>query len=262
MKIGAIRASLQNVNIPKSATHPGLVFNRYLQEHDKKGQSITSNESALSSHIAAVADPKINSEAYTHIFNRWHATMTTMPDHVCTTIKIDGRMIIGLGNESITETGITLHHTYGVPYIPGSALKGLTAHYTKRSVDFADTQSQKAREILFGTTDDAGYITFYDALPEPGTFQIAEDVLTVHHQKYYNGPGLEPPSDFDSPNPVPFLSVTGTFHVVLAGPQEWRNLAQEFMKEAVKQEGLGAKTSSGYGRGQSSKCTWGIAKKK
>lgn len=38
---------------------------------------------------------------------------------------IDWRLIVGLGNESVYETSVTLHHVYGVPYIPASAVKGV-----------------------------------------------------------------------------------------------------------------------------------------
>ena len=43
--------------------------------------------------------------------------------------KLDWRMIVGLGNEHIKETNMTLHHVYGIPYIPGSAIKGMVRHY-------------------------------------------------------------------------------------------------------------------------------------
>lgn len=39
------------------------------------------------------------------------------------------RLVVGLGDESVYETSIRLHRNYGVPYIPGSALKGVTKHY-------------------------------------------------------------------------------------------------------------------------------------
>ncbi len=39
------------------------------------------------------------------------------------------RLVIGLGDESVYETSIRLHRNYGVPYIPGSALKGVAKHY-------------------------------------------------------------------------------------------------------------------------------------
>jgi len=39
------------------------------------------------------------------------------------------RMIIGLGSKGALEFGITLHPVTGLPYIPGSALKGLCRNY-------------------------------------------------------------------------------------------------------------------------------------
>jgi CRISPR-associated protein Cmr6 len=44
-------------------------------------------------------------------------------------MKLDWRLIVGLGNESVYETYMTLHHTYGIPYIPGSAVKGVLRSY-------------------------------------------------------------------------------------------------------------------------------------
>ena len=38
---------------------------------------------------------------------------------------IDWRLIVGLGNESVYDTSMTLHHVYGIPYIPASAVKGV-----------------------------------------------------------------------------------------------------------------------------------------
>jgi len=40
--------------------------------------------------------------------------------------KLDWRMVVGLGAENVHETSMTLHHVYGIPYIPGSALKGIS----------------------------------------------------------------------------------------------------------------------------------------
>ncbi|GEM_PF-455904 len=44
-------------------------------------------------------------------------------------MRAEGRVIIGLGAESVLETSIHLHRTYGFPIIPGSALKGLARSY-------------------------------------------------------------------------------------------------------------------------------------
>lgn len=39
-------------------------------------------------------------------------------------------LVVGLGGKNPLEFGITLHHVTGLPYIPGSALKGVTRAYT------------------------------------------------------------------------------------------------------------------------------------
>jgi len=39
------------------------------------------------------------------------------------------KLSIGLGAVSVYETSITLHHIYGVPYIPASAIKGSLRSY-------------------------------------------------------------------------------------------------------------------------------------
>lgn len=39
------------------------------------------------------------------------------------------RMTIGLSAYHPQETSMTLHHIYGIPYIPGSAVKGVTRHW-------------------------------------------------------------------------------------------------------------------------------------
>lgn len=44
-------------------------------------------------------------------------------------IKSTSRILIGSGNPSATEVGLTVEHTWGTPRIPGSSLKGLLHHY-------------------------------------------------------------------------------------------------------------------------------------
>ena len=47
-------------------------------------------------------------------------TISTFP------MRVAWRLSIGLGVPHPLETGIALHHLYGVPYLPGSAIKGVT----------------------------------------------------------------------------------------------------------------------------------------
>ncbi len=168
-----------------------------------------------------------------------------------------GRMIVGLGDESVLETSIALHHTYGVPYIPGSALKGLASSYAHQKLGEHWQKGSAAHKIVFGNTDEAGYITFFDALYVPGSGHRGQvlypDIITVHHQEYYNTGNDNAPADWDSPNPVPFLSTTGSYLIALAAPDlaahnEWVPRTFDILELALKEMGIGAKTSSGYGR--------------
>jgi CRISPR-associated protein Cmr6 len=100
-----------------------------------------------------------------------------------------------------------------------------------------------------------GCVEFHDALYVPGSAghkPFARDVLTVHQKRYYDSreDSKEWPSDWDSPNPVGFLTVRpGTrFLLVLTGPGEWTGLAMTLLLEALAAWGIGGKTSTGYGR--------------
>ena len=111
-----------------------------------------------------------------------------------------------------------------------------------------------AYKVVFGETDDAGYVTFHDALYAPASGHKGQplhaDIMTVHHKEYY-GSGNNPPADWDEPNPVPFPSATGKYLIALSAPkgcEEWRQAAFDILKLALAEEGVGAKTSSGYGR--------------
>lgn len=141
--------------------------------------------------------------------------------------KIQWRLIHGLGGVSVYETGITLHHIYGIPFIPSSSIKGITRNWIIQNCFFAkikDLESEKAGEdaeklamkndlftYLFGADDNAldgkakrGHITFFDAYPEQPPV-LEPDIINVHYPDYY-GKG-KAPTDSQNPNPVPFLTI-------------------------------------------------------
>jgi CRISPR-associated protein Cmr6 len=198
-------------------------------------------------------------QVYTLAFNRW-AALTSSAHSV--ELPVRGRLASGLGQDSVLEIGVTLHHTYGTPLIRGSALKGLAAHYCDRvwgAGDAGFTLDGDKHKVLFGTTDSSGFIAFHDAWISPASLSatsqgVVLDVMTVHHGPYYMGEDETAPTDFDDPNPIYFLSVAGTFRFALecsdaseAG-RLWGNLALVLLKQALTNWGVGAKTSSGYGR--------------
>jgi CRISPR-associated protein Cmr6 len=173
--------------------------------------------------------------------------------------RTSSRMIIGLGGENVLETGITLQHTYGTPLIPGSALKGLTAHYCDQVWGEADPKFKLGgdyHQTIFGTTEDSGHIIFHDSwiTPESLADSLKPDVMTPHHGDYYSEKEGAAPTDFDDPNPITFLSIVGSFHVAVScdvqndDGKKWTKLVFNMLTEALKEWGIGGKTNAGYGR--------------
>lgn len=171
-----------------------------------------------------------------------------------------GRLVIGLGGENVLETGLTLNHIYGTPMIPGTALKGLAAHYCDQAWGTAGTEGKPFKRggeyhrAIFGTKEESGHIIFHDAWITPESLEgsLQPDVITPHHGDYYSG--KTPPTDFDDPNPVSFLSVVGTFNIAVScdvqGPDgdEWADRVFGLLSDALKEWGIGGKTNAGYGR--------------
>lgn len=276
--------------------HAGLWHDKFLSYQESKDESKRSQSESegkdkesprttLVKEVATIEVPK----AYNWFYKQWYEELQQMGkkrEAKLFEATAKGRLIIGLGMESVLETGIALHHTYGVPYLPGSALKGLTASYMQRIREklqpkgeqaeaAAYEQINQAYKVIFGDTDDAGYITFFDALYIPGTGYddqaLYPDIITVHHQEYYQHSKDQPrkdqhgkdqhdrqpaPADWDSPIPVPFLSATGSYLVALAASdikeeavrEQWIMSTKSLLGAALKSMGIGAKTSSGYGR--------------
>lgn len=243
------RSQLAAIN-SSQAQHVGLWFDKYLKEQLRKGESVASGETPphqkLVEQCAGISEPA----HYEGFYNRWKKALTGVEAQT-REAKVLGRLALGLGDESVIETAVTLHLTYGVPYIPGSALKGLTAAYARHYLGEKWREGGIPYQTVFGTTDEAGFITFFDALYVPGSGHKGQalypDVITVHHQKYYQNEGVAP-ADWDSPIPVSFLSATGRYLVALAGPPAWVHATFDILGLALAEEGVGGKTSSGYGR--------------
>jgi CRISPR-associated protein Cmr6 len=173
--------------------------------------------------------------------------------------KPDWRVVVGLGTDSVYETGITLHHIYGFPYIPASAIKGITNHY---ALDMLKDENQEDNNNLgeykvtkplydeiFGTTKQQGKITFFDAMPI-SIPQLKPDIMNVHYPDYYGG-GSSAPTDTQSPRPILFLTVHETSFQFMLGCKEddkkYLSVAFDWLKKALTEKGIGAKTAVGYG---------------
>lgn len=247
------RMDLENVEFSESS-HPSLFFEGFVAD-------LFSGD-GKSKHFERVFETDLKvPEGYSTFFESFRNEITALPP--CTrTAKASAksRLAIGLGGESVLETSITLHRAWGVPYLPGSALKGLAARAARQQLEEWWKRDSEEYRILFGSVEDAGHVTFHDALwipfKEDGetlpSVPLLADVMTVHHRDYYGGDrhsgDVAPPADWDDPNPVSFVSAHGSYLVALTGPEAWLDVAFTILAGALEHDGLGAKTAAGYGR--------------
>lgn len=170
--------------------------------------------------------------------------------------RTDGPFVTGMGREHPVGNGFAWHHVLGVPYLPGSSLKGiLRAFARERNVSAADLTrmfgSDNRREMAVGS------VIFFDALPS-APVQLKADVMTPHYGPYYQDEsGQTPPADWHDPTPIPFLVVAGQQPFVFAcAPRRPANesdrqdceMVSQWLSDALEWLGAGSKTAVGYGR--------------
>lgn len=155
------------------------------------------------------------------------------------------RLVTGTGRSHPTEIGFTWHATLAVPYLPGSSVKGLLHAWA-----VAEAVDQNLITRLFGDAGRVGCLCFLDALPTaPVTLEA--DVMTPH---YGNWTEADPPGDWRSPTPIPFLTTAADTPFVFAwlpraGAQAGDHaLIADWLTSALVWAGAGAKTAVGYGR--------------
>lgn len=155
----------------------------------------------------------------------------------------DSSFVTGMGYEHATENGFFWHHSFGVPYLPGSSIKGLMRAFADhwQALEAAERQNNFFERIteLFGNfppkakgekdrdispeqrKPKMGRLIVFDALPvEP--VQLVAEILTPHdggwrkdgakimtdsnNRNIPGNPRLSP-GDWHDPVPVPFLAV-------------------------------------------------------
>ncbi|AAD36854.1 type III-B CRISPR module RAMP protein Cmr6 [Thermotoga maritima] len=164
-------------------------------------------------------------------------------------MRVKGKLLLGAGNPSSIEVGITLSRNYGLPIIPGTAVKGAFASFL---FEFERDKYESLAHI-FGDTEREGDLIFLDAIPV-SDLKFSLDIVNPHFQPYYMKEKL-PPNDWYDPVPIKYLVVSsGVFWFTVLesrsgviGNSEKELIKQRFV-EMLKAYGLGAKTSYGYGR--------------
>ncbi|MDE0012126.1 MAG: type III-B CRISPR module RAMP protein Cmr6 [Candidatus Poribacteria bacterium] len=180
----------------------------------------------------------------------------------CGFYEVDWRLVVGLGSEHVQETNMMFDHVYGIPYLPGSAFKGVVRSWVIQE-DFGNDERLAMRDIghgdpadlrekksnffaVLGSQKSVGKVKFLSAYPTDNV-TLSVDIMNPHFPGYYTGSQL--PTDTQNPIPINFLTLQQTpfRFVLLSKKQELIDLAADWTDKALKNKGLGAKTASGYG---------------
>ncbi|CAK8721609.1 hypothetical protein GMJAKD_10820 [Candidatus Electrothrix aarhusensis] len=248
----------------KEWQNPSLFFDKGFKVWDKNS---TTRGGDICKHLEEVCNIPV-SDVYKSAYRRW-LRETADENHFARWFgQLDGtRLFIGLGMAHVLETQVCRHPVYGIPYIPGSALKGLARAKAKKYADNSEYgMNQGVVNILFGpdcndpkNSDieaDTGYLIFHDAWWVPGEEEggsedkpYVPEVVTVHAVEYYKNQGKKdaPHPDMESPNPNQQLAVQGSFYFVVEGVPQWAELGRKFLTLALEADGIGGKVAAGYG---------------
>lgn len=187
-------------------------------------------------------------------------------------VKLISPLLTGIGAPHISETNLYLDRNLGIPAIPASSVKGIVRlghilEMLEKQPDLAQKEWVKDYEIdqlpeLFGiASEDAvkfkkkgkewgrGRVVFLDAYPKEIP-DLKADILNPHYPKYYREGDKEWPRDNQDPIPVTFLTVApGTvFSFRFLAPNDLLEPLKAAVTRILTREGVGAKTSLGYGR--------------
>lgn len=161
--------------------------------------------------------------------------------------KVSDALICGLGDEHTLENSIRLDHCTGLPFIPSSSIKGV-ARFGAEFDNEKDKIENGKENYLFGSQDGVGNVQFWNGFPMDVP-KLKIDIMNNHFQDYYSKM-VDFPSDDMAPNPVPFIVIdSGSvfYFPIVAGSQINLEKAVEFLKTALSNWGVGAKSSVGYG---------------
>lgn len=188
------------------------------------------------------------------LFERQRAAAATMPNLLFLEATATAPFTTGLGNEHPLENGFSFLWPYGLPYLPGSGVKGvlrkaaqeLAAGMWGDSRGWSEQPSyvinvgteRKPRmlslsmiDVLFGREPPKGdgdhvrgALTFWDVIPQIAGDSLMVEIMTPHQSHYYqqkmerkSGDSVSP-HDSGQPNPIAFLTIppgsTFAFHVV------------------------------------------------
>lgn len=212
--------------------------------------------------IGTVENRRVGDEAHLTALETRLCRLTRRLGGATCRFTLDAPFVTGIGRPHPIENGMAWHHTLGVPFLPGSSVKGLIRAW-------AETWSSIGRgdmERLFGKGikkpgDDpshVGGVMLMDALPT-APLPLRAEIITPHYNPYVQGG--EVPGDWFDPVPIPLLAVErgATFRFAIAPRKRQIGVepaqvdpdcarAMGLLTGALECLGAGAKTAVGFGR--------------
>jgi CRISPR-associated protein Cmr6 len=263
--------------------HPGLAFNKLLAQWSPGWDLAGEQKRALLQKFVEAFSTHPGKELFEGFVARRKAFLEYLGRQGCCvldrlSLKTHWRLVSGLGIAHPFETGCVFDRTYGVPYLPGSSIKGAARAWAEERRNNNDQcwgstpNDDTVLDAVFGPepserragvfTPAQGAVIFFDAYPSAWP-KLEVDVLNPHYKEYYEG--KMPPADWLSPVPIYFLTVapgqTFEFAVAVkkpvsketlkaAGVSDAAGLARKALlavQGAAEELGLGGKTAVGYG---------------
>lgn len=206
-------------------------------------------------HPKTVIMPKAGQEMIEILKNRQESQLKSLSriyDFRVIEATTDWRLIIGLGSAHVQETSMMFHHIYGIPYIPGSAVKGVLRDWVKdqKNKD-KDKRKFEDEQAIFGSENNneeknRGNVIFMDAFPVSDV-SFATEIMNPHYSEYYNSEAY--PADWHHPVPINFLTVEKTKFrfIFLSKNSDYLKKTAKWLKDIFENKGIGAKTAVGYG---------------
>lgn len=226
-----------------SHASPGLRFGMYLPLWDESFALLKDQKTAALKKATKLTpeDQKISKA----IVQRQSHTAQVCTNVLTLDAIATAPFTTGLGNEHPLENGFAFLNPYGLPYLPGSGVKGVLRQAARELVsgEWSDSHGWSSGKVhLLGkiklSTIDAlfgleskdgdkehvrGALSFWDALPQIPGGSLAVDIMTPHQSHYYqqnldrkSGDSTSP-HESGQPTPISFLTLPpGTqfaFHV-------------------------------------------------
>lgn len=255
----------------RQAQNIGLLFNKFVWIWDdewtlegkfREGKRERSLKSWFLEQVEAIAG-NFPRDAYGAFLDRQERMVESLREHGYKTAifgkRAEARILSGLGGAHPMEVGFAFHPLYGFPYLPGSGLKGVARAWAELTGQPADkiklvfgSESKDERQAKEHQQGDVIFLDAYAITPP----RLEVDILNPHFPDYYRDPNSNLPTEWQSPNPVNFLTIgvgqrdeeKPIFRFALAArSEEALGLAQAWLERGLEQLGFGGKTASGYG---------------